>query len=554
MNKRIWLLSVTAIFLLIAKPVLADAPCVDADIRITPDHKAVLFKVNLPNDVRALRLADFDGYRRSQLWLSEDDSATVTDAALTPTHARSMQASMNVSENLDRIDRVYPPFLRFSDGTVAVDSALYRANSDSPSLCAHFIPAPGEEVAGFGTVTTKALTLPPQASSGYVAFGTPRIDRRFGVTIVSDRGIPAWALDQVARAIPHIAHFYSNYLGPITLPTVFFYSQPSDSADTDYHGERLPESITLGLIGNGWRQPDTQKADKLIAFVAHEVFHAWNAANGMHPADDESNLAVEGGAEFAKILATAEQQKQNQSAWWAGVSDALNRCLLELPTRGSLSDGHLGHGMLPYDCGVPVMLVIGAANDPQRPGEGFFLAWKQLIQRKRDATDRSYRWTDLVMSSADPKIVQTLEAAVRQDQAYSTAIVRALNLAGFKLQPVSNASSEEREAINGKWMAAFMAQDCHGRISFWKKPNGFLLDHPLPSCSNLSAGKIVVSLAGEAFATSQPPQLASAIYSQCATGHEASAAYDDGSSASLACPVTPPVLPQFVEILAYKHP
>ncbi|MEO9079931.1 MAG: hypothetical protein ABI268_11555 [Rhodanobacter sp.] len=378
-------------------PALAGTSCIDATIRIDAAHTQISATLALPDGLSAITLKPIDGYQRTQLWSSPDGSAVITDNELRAAdpHQRLLHVTMDVRANVKRPDRTYPPFLRFADGTIVLETDTFASTEHSTPLCLRFVPAAGEQVIGYGSVSSHPLRAPhTPAPAAYVAFGSPRVERDHSLLLVSDRRTPQWIRERLQHTIPGLTEFYRQRMGPMAVPTVFFYSLEG-SHGSGYHGDRLPGSVTLGLLGDAWQTPDDSAIHQITEFVGHEIFHVWNATDGMEPVDAESNLASEGGAELAKMIATAHVEGNGTLAWLAEASNSLNDCLLSLPTRSSLAAGQLDHGQLPYTCGVPVMLVLAALNDPQDPATGYFRMWKALIERKSSATDRQYRWTEL---------------------------------------------------------------------------------------------------------------------------------------------------------------
>ena len=555
MRTRSWLLVVAGWVAGAWLPVLAGPSCIDATIRINTGHTKVILALTLPEGTHAIPLKPLDGYQRTQLWHSPDRSATITDSELRAADPgqRHLRVTMDVGANVDRPDRTYPPFLRFADGTVAVETDAFAAAEHAMPLCLRFVPAAGEQVIGYGAASSRLLLAPSApAPAAYVAFGTPSVERDRSLLLVSGGHTPVWIRRRLRNTITGIARFYRQRMGPRELPTVFFY-RLANSRGSGYHGDRLPGSLTLGLIGKAWDTPQPSAAHQITEFVGHEMFHVWNAADDMEPLSAESNLASEGGAELATMFAGAYVEGKGEQAWLAEASASLNECLLALPATGSLVAAHLDHGLLPYHCGVPVMLVLAALNNPQDPSNGYFRAWKKLIESKRAAKDRHYRWTDLAPPGVNPAIMSTLVRAAHGDGAYASAIQQALAQAGFLLQAPASLSAH-RQPLNMRLMQTLMAHDCGGRVSFWSKPDGFLLDHPLPGCHSLRGGKTVVSLLGHSLASDRPRVLIEAIKARCDAGGKVDVGYADATKASeLDCPTSVPTLPELFDIVAY-HP
>lgn len=459
----------------------AEAPCIHADVGIDAAHTTITLQLALPRGSNGLAWQPLDGYLRTRLWRSPDGSARITDDHLQVANPRQRQlrVTMDVRTNLERPDRTYAPFLRFSDGTVAVDTAIFGAAANSTAVCLRFVPAAGEQVVGFGKASERPFTAPAlRAPAAYVAFGTPRVERFHALMMVSDRGAPEWIRQRLHASLPGVAGFYRQRMGPMAIPTVFLYRLAGNQPGSAYHGDRLPGSITLGLSGASWQQPDPVAAHQLSVFLAHEMFHVWNAGDGLKAVESEDNIASEGGAEMASMFAVATIEGHARHDWLTYASTALNQCLQMLPDDAGPLAGHLGNGQLPYDCGVPLMLVIAALNDPRDPLDGYFAAWKRLLDARRGSAHTGYHWSDLLPTGpavADVRV--TLVRAVHGDDAYASSMLQALRLAGYVLarQPITD---NLRPSLNMRMMATLMASDCSGRTSFWTHPDGFLLDSP----------------------------------------------------------------------------
>lgn len=506
-------------------------------------HRQVSVAATLPEDIDALTLVAFDGYRRSELLHSPDGSATVADNSLRPTNLRHrrLQLVMDVGRNLPQRDRAYAPFLRFGDGTVAVDSDLLAAAPGAPALCLRFLPPPGEQVIGFGRASRGPLTAPITGNaSGYVAFGHPRIEGTSPMQVI-DRTVPAWARQRLGRTIDQLAQFYRKRLGPAPLPVVLIYRMPypPGGTGTGYHGDRLVGSLTLGLLGSDpdWRAPSPAILAMTTGFVAHEMFHVWNLGDHVRPADDgEASLASEGGAEFARLLATAILRGGGQRDWLAAVGQSLNACLLALPDRGSLAGNDLAHGKLPYDCGVPMMLTLAIAANPRDPVAGYFSAWRHLIIA-RPTEANGYDWSDLARKGTDPRLLRALHAAVDGDRAYPDAIQQALRLTGFTVSPEHHPAADMRRQLNLKLVAALVSTDCGGRINLWNHPDGFLTGTPLPGCRTLQAGKLIDTVLGKRLNDDDPIALRDALQARCNADEEVTVGYaGHPNPVRLACP------------------
>jgi hypothetical protein len=553
MAPTLWMRGLCALVVfLLARPALAGGACVDVRVGIDAAHQAISVQLTLPPGAQSLALAPFDGYRRSELLRSPDGSAVVSDDGLQATKADGrMTLSLDVRDNLPQRDRTYAPFLRFADDTIALDSEFLAPADGAPPLCLRFVPAQGETIVGFGQAVAHELRAPGDGRrGGYVAFGNPRIDDTGDMLEAFDRATPAWAAETLGDTLDRVVAYYRRWLPPIALPVAFVYRMPYPPGigGSGSHGDRLPASLTLGLLGD-WSAPEDAALLPLNAFIGHEVFHLWNAANGMVPVDTRAMLAQEGGADLAGMFAAASLHG-GEAEWLDAATDALDTCLASLPDSGRLADADLAHGRLPYDCGAPTMLALAAANDRDDPAAGYFNAWKRLVERGLATPDLHYRWDELASDAADPRVLAALRGAIDGGTAFPQAIRDALVFAGFEVVPNERISPELRKRLNAKLVGALMARDCDGAMDLWSEPAGFRVGEHASDCRTLRPGNVVVSILGTALSDDDPPALREAIRARCADGGKVGVGYADGTAAELACPGDLPRLPELWRIAA----
>lgn len=132
-------LAFAILFACIWLPTQAATTCIDADVSIDAAHRALTLQLTLPPGTDTLAMKPLDGYRRSQLLRSPDGSAVVTDQGLQLANPRQrrLRVQMDVHNNLDRPDRTYPPFLRFADGTIALETDTLAAARGAAPLYLH---------------------------------------------------------------------------------------------------------------------------------------------------------------------------------------------------------------------------------------------------------------------------------------------------------------------------------------------------------------------------------------------------------------------------------
>ncbi|WP_017461699.1 hypothetical protein [Dyella ginsengisoli] len=513
--------TLAVLWLMHAAPI--HAACVPVKVHYDAKTQVVEAAVTLPRGVDTLALRDLASYHRTKLWTSPDGSARIGETTLTAAAPgqRTLHLRMDVHGAAPLEDRAYAPWLRFTDGTVAVYAPLFLAASDSRiELCPRWVPSSGQQVIGYGRAQPTPLATDMAAPEGYVAFGRPLVLRHGALMLVSDHGTPAWVRGRIAREAPALVDRYTQSMGPARVPMLFVFNRPLPRGARDFRGDHLPASITLGLFGDGWSQVAPDSADQLTRFLAHELFHSWDSGPALGSPEGEALLAKEGGADLAKIFAGGAVLGQSRQAIWDAVARSYDSCLLQLPHDISVARAleRPQPGAMPYACGAALMSALAVAADPADPAHGYFGLWRALRQSRARHPRDGYRWQDLMPPSLAPSVRRLLEQAVAEPGAFAPKLEQAWSSLGVKVQPVTTLDADTRRTYLGKVMMHLMAADCGGTVSFWNDPDGFRLDQPLPRCHALHAGARVISILGEPLASADPLALARRVRARCIAG------------------------------------
>lgn len=516
----------------------ARAACVPVEVRYDPIAHAVDAQVTLPSGVDSLSLVDLAPYRRTRLWTSPDGSARIGETTLAPVRSdrRTLHLRMDVSADAPIEDRAYPPYLRFTDGTVALYTPLFLAADHATPLCPRWHPAKGDQVIGYGRAKRTSLVTDMTQPEGYVAFGQPRVLRHGALMLVSDRGTPTWIRERIAAQVPALVDLYTRSMGPASVPMLFVFSRPTPRGARDYKGDHLPAAIALGLYGDAWGQVDRATADQLTGFLAHELFHSWDSDATLGSPEGEALLAKEGGAELARIFAAAQVLGQSRQEAWNAVARSYNACLLELPHDAGIAATLADQpqpGQMPYDCGAALMSALALAADPTDPASGYFRLWRKLRESHARHPQPAYRWQDLMPADIAPSVRQSLDRAVAAPGAFAAKLVDAWTALGLRVQPESVLDADTRRAYLGQVMFHLMASDCGGMVSFGNNPDGMRLDKPLPRCRTLRPGARVAAIGGQSLATGDPLALAAQVAAACRAAGEVTIDYaaEDGQPA-----------------------
>ncbi|HEX7816524.1 hypothetical protein [Dyella sp.] len=547
---------VTACLLLSQVVHAAATACIPADIRLDASGNHADIRIALPKDIRSLALIDLTPLHRPSIWTSPDGSAHIQDnqiSAADPGH-RLLYIQMDVHAMPEREDRAYAPFLRYTDGTVVIRNTLFKPAGDhGPALCPRFHASIDGMVAGFGQSRRDAIALDVSAPDGYVALGHPQIKQVDGLTMIVDRGLASWVVDDTVRNISAISAYYAATLGKRQVPTIFLYLVHGQGKG--YHGDHQEAALSLAVEGDDWKTPDPAGEKQLLGFLAHEIFHTWNAGPALGSPEGEALLAKEGGAEFARVIATALVLKQDRATWLGKVSDAYDRCLAQLPKDRSLAaalNDARAPGSLPYDCGVPLMFALAVAQEPGNPAHGYLELWRQLQHQAPHEHGRDYRWQDLMPALLSSGTRQALLQATADTGGYANGMSTALAQLHYDVRVRASISASGRQMYAQRQMARLMSGDC-GSVSMWTLDDGFMLDK-LPNCHALVPGK-VTSIAGIPIPGGEPAALQHALDEHCGHDQVVAVGYDGKQPAiSVACKAPVSAAPQEWDILpAAEH-
>jgi hypothetical protein len=543
-------------------PRQGEAACAQAEVRMDRAAQAIDVSIRLPPGVTRIALPELAPYSRKALWQSPDGSARVEDAAIVARDParRTLRLRMDVRRQVRYEDRAYPPYARFDDGTVVVHTAQFQAEPGGVALCTRYVPAPGEQVVGDGRAQTTPLQPDSARPEGYIAFGRPLVQRHGALLLVSDHGVPGWLRERVATQVPALGDYFTRRLGPAPIPTIFLYAWPQAPGVRNYKGDHLPGALTLALLGRGWEADDPPTLHALVGFLAHELFHSWNSEGALGSPEGVALLAKEGGAELARILATAAVLHEPAQDTLDAISRSYNACLFELPAGKSIAQAleAAQPGPLPYDCGVPLMYALAVASDAAQPADGYFALWRRLGRDRLRSGQSGYAWQDLMPRHTDPALRATLQAAIGRPDGYAAGMGEAWRRLGVRTAPAPLDADARRRYI-GQLMATLMTQDCGGMMSFFNNPDGLVLDQPLPRCRTLRPGGTVTHLLGQPLAQADLRALGQAIVQRCAAGQTVAVGYAPvagmaQAGSDVACRRPPPALPPLLRLRAPVPP
>ena len=478
-------------------PITLHAKSCMTDVVVDTKTQQIHWILHFPKGSNGLTLPTLQEGDTTFSWTVDGERARLTSGQLTLSAPNTTTVTLQskIPAASIRRDRVYPPLIRFSDGTIALYAPYFLGGDRKTSTdCIGFTAAgPDDFIYGGGKSHVRSLGL-SAAFAGYLAFGKPLTNIHDGVLYVYDRSLPKWAKAKIDEISHSALDYYREKLGNVTVPTVFAFWNSAGSMQPYHWGDRLPDSITLGLYGSGWEVSSADRVAEIENFLDHELFHIWNSIPT--PRENKNTLlAVEGGAELVKAILLDSRMK-NSGGLLSSVTDALNACELDLPDSSAL-DATLNTaspGRVPYSCGMVYMFALSSVSGRETAdvANAFFQIWRTAMVSHRDIP---YALDDLISPNTNSQLLDNLHQALRTSDNFVPSMRKVLIAEGYAVTPVAG-TPQLRWRLASKILMNLMEQDCQGDVSFWTTPMGFQLDQHLPRCKSLKANGVVTTILG----------------------------------------------------------
>jgi 23S rRNA (guanosine2251-2'-O)-methyltransferase len=164
-------------------------------------------------------------------------------------------------------------------------------------------------------------------------------------------------------------------------PTVVIAREAATDRATGYRGDVTPNGkIVLRFRGTPPHPAEPKAAGQVTGFLAHELFHLWNARDGDFPADEA--WVHEGSADYYSWLAVAAVWPQELK-----LEDRLQQAANSCRAFGGTRPVAQLNPRLRYSCGALAHWIVDVAarNASSGARTGFDL-WAQLVRPGRDYT------------------------------------------------------------------------------------------------------------------------------------------------------------------------
>ncbi len=287
-------------------------------------------------------------------------------------------ASVAISTNTMIPKKDYMPFSGFSDGGVSVftgyltGQVLRNGAWESYDLRASYRGLEGDRV-----ITRSPGVLADQ----FVYFGPMEPKEVSGARLVIDPMIPASARLGVLSTLPRGNKLLGELFGfaPSEPYLVFMAAGELETSSSDQtKAGTLPYQILFTMKGKGsarWADSDPLYFPR---FTMHEILHIWQREVWGDWLGDDHPWVHEGGAEALAyvLMDRAKAYKAGQlDALWATVSNKCRNLLAETSVHDAPANGRFD---AVYQCGALVNRMVGAALDPDAPGDGMIRFWQAM--------------------------------------------------------------------------------------------------------------------------------------------------------------------------------
>ncbi|MDJ0941192.1 MAG: hypothetical protein QNJ00_15640 [Woeseiaceae bacterium] len=330
------------------------------------------------------------------------------------------------------LEKEYTPFLRFSDGSVAMFTGQFTVGEPTTADAADFgdgaddmntqfpgvgtlILAPGD----YGQMIVDAEITQGAAhvtlgEGEYVYYGGADAIDTQTLTAVTDAAAPAWLREHLYESMAVTFDYYTRRLGPLPGEKPFMLTsyESLEGGRISFGGGVIGSQVAIQM-GLGEKVEDNVDNRRFMArFFAHESAHLWNNYRAV-PDDGSYAWIHEGSAEAIAWLTLNHLGLDDPEAVRALFEDSANECIESLPA-GPLNDaGRRGDYGAYYVCGATISLATHALMRAR--GQDLFDFWRELIEIS-EASNGTYTEAryDAFLHELSPDVATRVRAISRE--------------------------------------------------------------------------------------------------------------------------------------------
>ncbi|MBC3936583.1 hypothetical protein H8K47_14545 [Undibacterium sp. CY7W] len=531
---------------------LVYAQAVKVSLTFNPDSKSVEARFQLSNAVDTLRFVG-NGEIRLKTWtplhgarLNEDGTALIL-----PKEQNWVSVKLNPFERDGLMDRVYSPVILFGDGRAAQIYSEYLLprqggviNLTTPGVVLGHAVAQGKTAWGANDAAT------------YIVAGQTDTTEKNDYSITLDKKLPAWIARTLNENLAALMNLYSKKFGsqPKKKPWIVVSFDPNTpNKNAVFRGDTNPGMVRLNFMGRLWEQENTAQINQLSSFLAHELFHLWNAQQWKIQREEPIWL-FEGGADAAAQDALRTLGVINAEQYKNERTKSLIACsLAEGETLASKLNGRTH-----YTCGAAIFYLAAAMNSTTSNSTGPLDVWASIFTSSKTKT---YSTTDFLRVAANsarhsPTTTSAYQASQLKDLINSTlpwreALIRDQGM--FHLHETQQGDDPNivvARVLLDKLVIDRVDNDCQGSTSISYRNQSYQID-ALRSCRRIQSGVTLTHLGN--FSMYENAQQAWAYArDQCTKG--ADLHFSGKNDVSLDLPCTQmPALPQGLFVFNSEH-
>ncbi len=453
-------------------------------------------------------------------WRAADDCTALEDGRIVRKQAACTTLRLRVPATARNVDRIYPWAAPIEKG-LFVHTSTYAVNDTCGAVDWAF-EAPGGTVVVDGVMAAERSThaagpvadhmpvLLIQEPLGAVQGRRVHADARFTPqTLQLLDATVAGSARQLAQDLPGI---------PFTVP--FTVASPAQSG---FRGD-VPNRTVMRLTFQPAPGPDQETS--LHRLISHEMSHLlqprdWNDAWQA----DESTIN-EGGAEFLRVVTTAQLGWLDRAALKGELEDAVNSCILAADGKPWQGIRNRGWGLNPYKCGLAFYAIGLSAAGTDTP-----LLRLRDYNRKAKQGERTDFAQDIECGNAKdcrPHWLPRLAGSEPLDAVLSDYARQP----GALLRVTDTWSPALVKVLAFRHVDQLMRADCGGAVSMYQEDTGPRIADG-PKCGTLRTGMVVVKAEGLPLFEGAAAVKASVAACQ-ATGRTV-LGLRDGTSVTLSC-------------------
>lgn len=515
MTSRFWWQVIFTIFVFFRLAVVHAADTTSVYVHYRSPN-LVYIDVKAPAGTEVIKFSPVNGVTRDAIW-------KVTSGGMLDGDTLNLQGGssavlvMDVARRPQVQDRHYAPFFNASnDGAIVLNSLFTTLSKTNVAY---------EKLA---STSCSSLDIRPNWAvsadgSGYAVLGNLKCLKIRAGVIVYDPTASHELIKKIHSSADQIVSYYNTMLRTQKRINVLAYVT-NDSGEY-FHGDDLGDGLVVGfsksLSLDTW---NTYSEFGLTQFIAHEIFHQWNAEVSYR--ENSGVLLNEGGAEDAAYFYSASHGLPGTPALAEFILGRSNQCILEvginMTIRGILGSGNLNR--VPYDCGAVYTLARMPSNGALISTE-YFDAWRAVL-RLANTSKSLVSVNEFGLGADTDELLSTYNVA--------GAIAQRFELNNLHFSVTKDASSDENHSLFLDVAKFLMNMDCNGNVGFWDGPNSLTIDPQVKTCKALSHLTSISKIAGYGM-NDNAVHLVADMNHLCERGEQVRITGNDGKEANLPC-------------------